>query len=54
MLDALTVIARHAARKMRLYPADEAVPLDGVAPDARRPAVIERDAKGRARVNRVV
>ncbi len=54
VLDALGVIGRHAARKMRLYPADEAVPLDGVVPDAWRAAVIERDAKGRARVNRVV
>jgi len=54
VLDALGVIGRHAARKMRLYPADEAVPLGGVVPDAWRAAVIERDAKGRARVNRVV
>ncbi len=54
VLDALGVIGRHAARKMRLYPADEAVPLDGVVPDAWRAAVIERDARGRARVNRVV
>jgi len=54
VLDALGVIGRHAARKMRLYPADEAVPLGGVVPDAWRAAVVERDAKGRARVNRVV
>jgi hypothetical protein len=54
VLDALSVIGRHAARKMRLYPADEAVPLDGVVPDAWRAAVIERDAKGRARINRTV
>ncbi len=53
VLDALGVIARHAARKMRLYPAGEAVPLDGVVPAAWRDAVVERDAKGRARVNRV-
>ena len=53
VLNALDVIARHAGRKMRLYPANEVVPLDGVVPDAWRAAVTERDAKGRARVNRV-
>jgi TnpA family transposase len=54
VLDALAVIGRYAARKMRLYPAGETVPLDGVVPPAWRDAVIERDTKGRARVNRVV
>ena len=53
VLDALGVIARHAARKLRLYPAGEAVPLDGVVPAAWRDAVLERDAEGRTRVNRV-
>ena len=52
VLDALAVIARHAARKMRVYPADENVPLDGVVPAAWRDAVPEQDAKGRTRVNR--
>jgi hypothetical protein len=51
VLDALAVIGRYAARKMRLYPTGEAVPLplDGVVPPAWRDAVIERDTKGRAR-----
>jgi hypothetical protein len=53
VLDALGVIARHAARKLRLYPADEAVPLDGVVPAAWRDAVLERDAQDRLRVNRI-
>jgi len=53
VLDALDIIARHAARKMRLYPANEAVPLDGVVPAAWRDAVLERDAQGRPRVNRI-
>ena len=52
VLDALAVIARYAARKMRVYPADENVPLDGVVPAAWRDAVLEQDAKGRARINR--
>ena len=53
VLDALDVIARHAGCKMRHYPADEAVPLDGVVPEAWRAAVTEHDAKGRPRVSRV-
>ena len=53
VLEALDVISNHAGRKMRLYPAGEAVPLDGVVPPAWRDAVIERDAKGRARSNRI-
>ncbi len=53
VLDALGVIARHAARKMRCYPAGADVPLDGVVPAAWRSAVMEEDGKGRPRVNRV-
>jgi len=52
-LDALGIIARHAARKRRLYRAEEDIPLDGVVPAAWRDAVLERDAQGRLRVNRV-
>ena len=53
VLDALDIIARHATRKLRLYPADEAVPLDGVVPAAWRDAVLERDAQDRPRINRI-
>ena len=53
VLDALGVIARHAARKMRCYPAGETVPLDGVVPAAWRNAVLEEDGRGRTRVNRI-
>ncbi len=53
VLDALGVIARHAARKMRCYPPEEAVPLDGVVPAAWRNAVLEEDTRGRTRVNRI-
>jgi len=53
VLDALDIIARHAARKLRLYPAEEDIPLDGVVPAAWRDAVLERDAQGRPRVNRI-
>src|SRR4051812_25929295 len=53
VLDALGMIARHAARKMRCYPAGEDIPLDGVVPAAWRGAVMEEDGRGRPRVNRV-
>jgi len=53
VLDALAVIARHAARKIRCYPASEWVPLVGVVPVAWRDAVLECDALGRPRVNRI-
>ena len=53
VLDALGVIGRHAARKMRCYPPGERVPLDGVVPAAWRDAVLEPDAKGRLQVNRI-
>lgn len=54
VLDALGVIARYATRKMRCYPPEEAVPLDGVVPTAWRNAVLEDDVRGRTRVNRTV
>ena len=53
VLDALAVIARHAARRMRCYPASEWTPLVGVVPVAWRDIVLECDAQGRPRVNRV-
>ena len=53
VLDALAVIARHAARRMRCYPASEWTPLVGVVPVAWRDIVLECDAQGRPRVNRI-
>ena len=53
VLDALDVIARHAARRMRCYPASEWAPLVGVVPVAWRDIVLECDAQGRPRVNRI-
>ena len=41
VLDALAVIARHAARRMRCYPAAEWVPLVGVVPVAWRDIVLD-------------
>jgi TnpA family transposase len=53
VLDALALVRRHAGSKLHCYPPEESVPLDGVVPIAWRNAVIERDAQGRPRVNRI-
>jgi hypothetical protein len=48
VLDALAVVGRHADSKLRCYPAEETVPLDGVVPAAWHDAVVEHDAQGPA------
>ena len=53
VLDALALVRRHLDGKLPCYPLEESVPLDGVVPIAWRDAVIERDAQGRSRINRI-
>ena len=53
VLDALALVRRHLDSKLHCYPLEESVPLDGVVPIAWRDAVIERDALGRSRINRI-
>jgi TnpA family transposase len=53
VLDALALVGRHADSKLHCYPTEEAVPFDGVVPAAWRDVVIERDAQGRPRINRI-
>ena len=53
VLDALALVRRHLDSKLHCYPLEESVPLDGVVPIAWRDAVIERDAQGRSRINRI-
>lgn len=53
VLDALDLVRRHLDSKLHCYPLEESVPLDGVVPIAWRDAVIERDAQGRTRINRI-
>lgn len=43
----------YAGTKARTFPVEEAVPLDGVVRGLWREAVIEKDAQGRQRVNRI-
>jgi TnpA family transposase len=53
VMEALDLVKRFATTKVHTFPADESVPLDGVVRGLWRDAVIERDAAGRERVNRV-
>lgn len=53
VMEALDVVKRFATTKRHTFPVDEAVPLEGVVRGLWRDAVIEKDAAGRDRVNRV-
>jgi hypothetical protein len=53
VMQALELVQRFADTKVRTFPADEEVPLDGVVRGLWRDAVVEKDAAGRDRINRV-
>ena len=53
VMQALELVRRFADTKVRTFPADEEVPLDGVVRGLWRDAVVEKDAAGRDRVNRI-
>ena len=53
VIQALELIQRFAQTKVRLFPADESVPLEGVVRGLWREAVVEIDAAGQERVNRI-
>ncbi|UKI08292.1 hypothetical protein L3V85_36995 [Variovorax paradoxus] len=53
VMDALDLVKRFADTKVHVFPADVDVPLDGVVRGLWREAVMEKDAAGRDRVNRV-
>ena len=53
VMRALEVVKRFADSKVHTYPAGEEVPLDGVVRGLWREAVVEKDASGRDRVNRI-
>jgi TnpA family transposase len=53
VMQALDLVKRFADSKVRTYPADEVVPLDGVVRGLWREAVVEKDAAGRVRINRI-
>lgn len=53
VIRALELVRRHANTKLRVFPAEEDVPLDGVVSGLWRDAAIETDAQGRQRINRI-
>jgi hypothetical protein len=53
VIQALDLLRRYADTRLHAYPADEDVPIDGVARGLWREAVVEKDAEGRSRVNRI-
>lgn len=53
VIQALDLLKRYADTKLHTFPAEEDVPLDGVARGLWREAVVEKDAEGRSRVNRI-
>ena len=53
VMQALELVKRFADTKLRNFPVEEEVPLDGVVRGLWRDAVVEKDAAGRDRVNRV-
>src|ERR1019366_3377581 len=53
VIRALQLVRRFADTRLRIYPPEEDVPLDGIVRPLWRDAVIDRDPQGRQRVNRV-
>jgi TnpA family transposase len=53
VMQALELVKRFADTKVRAFPIEEQVPLDGVVRGLWRDAVVEKDAAGQDRVNRV-
>jgi len=53
VIQALDLVKRFADSKLQFLPTDEDAPLDGVVSGMWRDAVIETDAQGRQRINRI-
>jgi TnpA family transposase len=53
IIQALDLLKRYAGTRLQTFPVDEAVPIDGIVPGLWREAVVEKDAKGRQRINRI-
>jgi TnpA family transposase len=53
VIEALALVRRYAAARLRHIPAHEAVPIEGVVRPLWRDAVIDAGAKGEPRVNRI-
>jgi len=53
VIQALNLVRRYAKTKLQAYPVDEDVPMEGVVRPLWRNAVVDRDPRGRERVNRI-
>jgi Domain of unknown function (DUF4158) len=53
LIRALALLKKYLQRRLRTYPVAEEIPLDGVVQDAWRDAVLDTDAQGRPRINRI-
>jgi hypothetical protein len=53
VIEALALVRRYAGTRQRYLPTYEAVPIDGVVRPLWRDAVVDVDAKGRKRINRL-
>src|SRR5439155_10160451 len=53
VIQALDLLKWYTGTKRHTFPAEENVPIDGVARGLWREAVVEKDAEGRSRVNRI-
>jgi TnpA family transposase len=53
VIRALDLLRRYAGTRRHAFPAEEEVPIDGVARGLWREAVLETDPEGRSRVNRI-
>jgi TnpA family transposase len=53
VIQALDLLKRYADSRLHTFPAEEDVPIDGVARGIWREAALEKDAEGRTRVNRI-
>jgi TnpA family transposase len=53
ILQALELLKRYADSKLQTFPPEEVVPIDDIVRALWRDAVVEKDAKGRQRINRI-
>jgi len=53
VIQALDLIRRYAETRLRYYPVEEDVPLDGIVRPLWRGAVVEEDPQGRPRIDRI-
>jgi TnpA family transposase len=53
VLSALDLLKRYADSKLQIFPAEEVVPIDDIVRGLWREAVVEKDAEGRHRINRI-